>query len=101
MQLIILDNYARRNVIQIGLSTFLGNLVKRNVIDLLIIEGEGGEYKMLQELGMEGSVTERGVTVCQINIEVGLFVILENSKSDNEKMHNAQEVCVVALLTFF
>ncbi|PAV57240.1 hypothetical protein WR25_11480 [Diploscapter pachys] len=62
-------NYARQNVIQIGLSTFLGNLVKRNVVDLLIIEGEGGEYNMLQELGMEGSVTERGVTVCQINIE--------------------------------
>ncbi|PAV88977.1 hypothetical protein WR25_14936 [Diploscapter pachys] len=63
------DNYARQNVIQIGLSTFLGNLVKRNVVDLLIIEGEGGEYNMLQELSMEGSVTERGVTVCQINIE--------------------------------
>uniref|UniRef100_A0A8R1I6L7 Methyltransf_21 domain-containing protein n=1 Tax=Caenorhabditis japonica TaxID=281687 RepID=A0A8R1I6L7_CAEJA len=66
------DRVSAKLVNHIGISTFFKNLVRKDVVDYLVFEGDGGEYDMMSHLAKGGSLEENGITVCQINIEYHL-----------------------------
>lgn len=54
----------------IGIDIFFKNLIRKDIIDYLIFEGDGGEYDMMSHLARNGTLEQAGISVCQINIEV-------------------------------
>ncbi|CAI2357750.1 unnamed protein product [Caenorhabditis sp. 36 PRJEB53466] len=63
------DRISSKVVNYIGIETFFKNLIRKDVVDFLVFEGDGGEYDVMSHLAKDGSLELAGITVCQINIE--------------------------------
>ncbi|CAJ0944491.1 unnamed protein product, partial [Mesorhabditis belari] len=64
------DQYKFKDVPYIDIAAFMRNLVKKTVVDQIMIDIEHAEYPMLPFLLKTGQMYKEGVTICQINIEV-------------------------------
>uniref|UniRef100_A0A914WCE8 Methyltransferase FkbM domain-containing protein n=1 Tax=Plectus sambesii TaxID=2011161 RepID=A0A914WCE8_9BILA len=63
-------DYTWKVVPVIDLSSFLLNYVNKSIIDHLWIDNEGPEYRMLPLLQRKGDLDRKGITVCQLNVEM-------------------------------
>lgn len=71
----------------IGIDTFFKNLIRKDIVDYLIFEGDGSEYDMMSHLAKEGSLEKAGITVCQINIEYHLPKDVADPRKDVFRKH--------------
>ncbi|CAP25136.1 Protein CBG04437 [Caenorhabditis briggsae] len=67
---LINTTYTTKTVVNVDIIYFLKNLVKRNFIDDIWIDGEGAEYGLFDHFFNGGRFDENGITFCQFNIEI-------------------------------
>lgn len=63
------NGYEPTSVFNVDLITFLHKYVGITVVDLLLMDIEGGEYRVTPFFYKNGVIDLVGITVCQINIE--------------------------------
>jgi hypothetical protein len=78
-----MSDYTKRTVSQVDLTTFLRRSVNISKIDHLWMDNEGPEYSLLNFFLHNGSLTDNGVTVCQLNVE--FHGPIENYGSNKEE----------------
>ncbi|PIC27088.1 hypothetical protein B9Z55_019451 [Caenorhabditis nigoni] len=54
----------------VSVSSFFKNIIKQNIIDMLWINIDGGEFEYWSYFSKKGQFEKLGITVCQFNLEV-------------------------------
>ncbi|CAL2049202.1 unnamed protein product [Caenorhabditis brenneri] len=86
------ERVSSKYVNHIGIDIFFKKLIRKDIIDYLIFEGDGGEYDMMSHLAKNGSLEKAGITVCQINIEYHLPKEMKDPRKEIFRKHIVQFV---------
>lgn len=71
----------------IGADYFFGDMLQKPRVDILWMDTEGNEFPVLDMIHRGGPLDQRGVTICQMNIEIHKD-LMKDITGEREKFHD-------------
>ncbi|KAL6738623.1 hypothetical protein Aduo_012150 [Ancylostoma duodenale] len=71
------NSYVDRRVLHIEFAYFLSEMIGHKVYDDIWIDAEGAEYELFPYFLREGKLDQKGLTLCQFNMEVNTSLAIQ------------------------